>query len=522
MCLISVAGVGINKYSDEFKAAVKHGMSTQSDGTGFAYWRHGTKLVHYEKGFISKEVYGMGYKYRSKDPKLFDVVWSRLLDLKLTDKDILVIHHRSSTSGTEEKENCHPFELVSDDSATIEDIVGLTGKTSEGVLFHNGIFSAFNDYKTAYSDTARVTDYLFTACPENIAMLKRDSDRFQDFYSDLFKNQKVVVLTPGRCIYLGVAFVNTQSGYKHSNMEYSNSSRYRDVGGSAACELPAANPYAYGYDEEEYWRDWEDATIGDTTTSEKYDDSFDATKNPNFDLEAFEESLNKIEYPKIATTPQPASSPFVDNPKLLPTYKGKALTVIKAEVITENEPKTIEDIKREFSKNITENYKILRSLIILDPEHAKNFFYYRNGSDSGVGGFAGYNFFCDDFDPANDELVTLTSDGGGKFSVVLRQNIFLDGYFMAPKPGFYSQYMSYINLVSEYQKMLFSGKALKYLTTVAKAKPKDGLVLVTKPFKAKLHVEGVRLFNKVYGKDGLKDQLFKQMSDPNQLVLIPS
>jgi len=217
MCLITIAPPGTDKYSDHIKSAIRTGMTSQRDGTGFAYWRAGTDVVEYSKGYFLKN-----------GP--FELFWNLLEELDLQDNDIFMIHHRTGTSGLTTAKNCHPF-LLSPKNCRIDDIAKISGSTKDGVLMHNGIFTRYTKFDDDLSDTANLTHQLFTSSINNINLVFSNPKNFQKTYDNLIGYNKLALLRPGQYVTIG-DFIKDERGLYHSNRGYEDY-RMRDVGGSS-------------------------------------------------------------------------------------------------------------------------------------------------------------------------------------------------------------------------------------------------------------------------------------------------
>src|SRR3990167_5635852 len=134
MCLITVAPKGTSKNSEQLKEWIKNGFKNQKDGSGFAYKKNGTDEIYLSKAFWYP-----------------DSMIKAIVDSNLTEDDELIIHHRTSTGGSDARKNTHPF-IVSDD---FEEMTQLQALTKKPVMAHNGVFYGYYDLiDKTFNDTA--------------------------------------------------------------------------------------------------------------------------------------------------------------------------------------------------------------------------------------------------------------------------------------------------------------------------------------------------------------------------------
>ena len=213
MCLISIVPVGVKKDIVAIKGFITQGMSSNSDGSGYAIKKNGKLFLN--KGFRS-----------------VSAMVDSIEDCKLGLNDELMIHHRTGTSGKRDNINMHPF-IVTDD----EQILRLTeGATGLPIMSHNGVFGSFSDYTSDYSDTYHfIKDFMST--PEFIASLKRDPVNFEKKLKPVLNSNKLAFLFEDRSL-ITIGSFTEDEGCLHSNGGYKsyvfdrggNSSRFLNRG----------------------------------------------------------------------------------------------------------------------------------------------------------------------------------------------------------------------------------------------------------------------------------------------------
>lgn len=208
MCLISAAPKGVKKDKDKLKGFIEQGMSSNTDGSGYAVKKKG--ILYLEKGF------------RNPDDLLKSIV-----DKKLTIDDELIIHHRIGTSGEKNDINMHPF-LVTDDTDLLQTTKMLDCKVP--IMAHNGVFSSFTDRSSRFSDTFHfIQKAMFI--PEFLQLLKRDQELFKNQFKNVIIGQKLAFLFPDHPMILLGNFVEDE-GFFHSNGGYKK--YVYDSGGSSS------------------------------------------------------------------------------------------------------------------------------------------------------------------------------------------------------------------------------------------------------------------------------------------------
>lgn len=210
MCLITTAGKGTKKNTEEFYQWIRNGAQSNNQGSGYAYKINGDDKIFLSKGFFEVE----------------DMI-SDIKKAKLKENDELIVHHRIATSGTDPIRNTHPFVI----DYEFEDITMVKGWTKKPVMAHNGIFSNFRGIDNKYNDTAHWI-HIHMSNPHILNKLKTDPQGFyDDGYSSLteLNGNKLAFLFPDRSLIIMGNFTEDE-GYYHSTIAYKNTSHY-DRGG---------------------------------------------------------------------------------------------------------------------------------------------------------------------------------------------------------------------------------------------------------------------------------------------------
>jgi predicted glutamine amidotransferase len=225
MCLIIVAPKGTNKYSELIDSAINNGAESNDDGYGYAVKFNSDSRVYISKGFTEVD-------------KLKESIKSKQLTLE----DELVIHFRIGTSGKKDANNCHPFVL----SESQGEILTLEGFVDKPIVAHNGVFGAYTNNNSDYSDTYHFVKG-FMGVPELINILKRDDELFKALFDKVINTNKLAFLFPDRDFTTIGNFISDE-GYLFSNGGY-NDYRVKNVGGKETY-----NHYNkhYDYDDFEY------------------------------------------------------------------------------------------------------------------------------------------------------------------------------------------------------------------------------------------------------------------------------
>lgn len=188
---------------------LKNAEQTNRDGGGFAYIKDG--LVHWEKGLH------VTAKYVEKYVKIH----------KLTKKNNLIVHFRIGTHGENNDMLCHPFPLgLRKNGQAVENSV--KGITSEGVMFHNGIWTEYDEYavKLAFnSDKIRIPDGDMS---DSSIMAWCASHKGINFLE--FTGEKVIVLTPDGTVRYGDGWT-TVDMVKCSNDNFTPDTTWKYSGG---------------------------------------------------------------------------------------------------------------------------------------------------------------------------------------------------------------------------------------------------------------------------------------------------
>jgi hypothetical protein len=205
MCLISAIPIGVEKDIAKIRSFIENGMSTNTDGSGYACKKNGVLKI--DKGFRS-----------------VDAIIDSIKEKKLGINDELIIHHRIGTSGLKNNLNMHPF-LVSEDIEAVKTVVSYN--VNVPIIAHNGVFHQYTDRNSEYSDTFHfVKDFLAT--PEFIAVLKKDPDKFKRVFAGILGTNRLSILFPDRDMLL-IGDFKEEDGCFHSNGGYK--SRVCNVGG---------------------------------------------------------------------------------------------------------------------------------------------------------------------------------------------------------------------------------------------------------------------------------------------------
>lgn len=195
MCLISVIPKGIEKNREDLKGFIEQGMSSNTDGSGYAIKKNGKLFLN--KGFRDSEI-----------------LLNEIMKHKLTKKDELIIHHRIGTSGKKDAINMHPFLVTSD----LEILKTTSGNTDLPIMAHNGVFRGFTRMNSDFSDTFHFIQELMST-PELLDLLKRDNVQFKKVLSDALGWNKLAFLFPDRDLLLLGDF-QEDNGCYHSNGGY--------------------------------------------------------------------------------------------------------------------------------------------------------------------------------------------------------------------------------------------------------------------------------------------------------------
>lgn len=216
MCLITVCPKGTSKNSEELKGWIRNGFKSQRDGSGFAYKKDGENQIYLSKGFF-----------------IADLMIKAIEDSNLQENDELIIHHRTSTGGSDRLKNTHPFVI----SNNFNEITQLSTFTDKPVMAHNGIFGGYSEIiDKEYNDT--VHWILFWEPLLNGRMIEDPETFFKVYNSKISVNfNKLAFLFPNRDLYL-VGDFQKEGNYYHSNSCYKDYTR-SDYGGSSI-SLPRA------------------------------------------------------------------------------------------------------------------------------------------------------------------------------------------------------------------------------------------------------------------------------------------
>jgi hypothetical protein len=278
MCLISLVPKGVKKDIVLIKSFVENGMSTNSDGSGYAIKKDG-------KLYLSK-----GYRQINS---LVLAIDSHKLGLS----DELMIHHRTGTSGKRDSINMHPF-IVTEDQ---DELKTTEGNTNMPIISHNGVFGSFSDYHSDFSDTFHfIKDFLST--PEFVSLLKKDPIKFEKLFKNVLGGNKLAFLFKDRDMVTTGNFTE-DGGYLHSNSGYK--SHVYDRGGSSEyfngglirnrfvnkSHTPPATRRMSEFDDAD-WAHYHDTTLGNSHQ----------TVGNSLDLKLEKSKVRTIETPKVLGT----------------------------------------------------------------------------------------------------------------------------------------------------------------------------------------------------------------------------
>lgn len=224
MCLITAVPKGKNKKAIDLESFIRHGMSTNTHGSGYAYKKEGSKRVFLSKGYTDA-----------------DVLLESLASENLHESAELIIHHRIGTSGKRADFNMHPF-LISQDENIIKKTRGLF---EHAAMAHNGIMGEFEESGSDYNDTFLFVKN-FIAIPEIFKFLKENPKQFSTRYKGVIGGEKLAFLFPDRDMILLGNF-QEDNGYYHSNGGYK--SYVYDRGGSSN-----HNTNRVSQNEDSYWQ----------------------------------------------------------------------------------------------------------------------------------------------------------------------------------------------------------------------------------------------------------------------------
>lgn len=230
MCIISILKKGTKKDTEEVYNFISCGFSNNWQGSGYMYKRDKDTHITVNKGFF----------------KLEELIES-LKSQNLKDEDELIIHHRISTHGVIDEENCHPFVA----STIHEEVVARKITIDKPCVVHNGVFKNINNFRensNNFSDTYTfVRFYLGNSNIMNI--FKENKLLFSKYFTDQIGNSKMAVLYPDRDLEIFGNFEES-NGYLHSNKGYCE--KTRDRGGNSYSGSDA------------YWQEYYDAIVEET------------------------------------------------------------------------------------------------------------------------------------------------------------------------------------------------------------------------------------------------------------------
>lgn len=177
MCIL-IAKPGNKSIPKEY---LQNGYYNNEDGGGFAVARN--SKVEIFKGYFTFSDFYMDYMKETEEQRLPSLV-----------------HFRIGTSGSKNKENCHPF------------------RTGNCALGHNGVIYGLG-YSKIYSDTAlfaQMVDANEKDCPGII-----DDPGYRELILEMTKGNKICFLKPDGDFYiLGESLGQWDSGIWYSNTGY--------------------------------------------------------------------------------------------------------------------------------------------------------------------------------------------------------------------------------------------------------------------------------------------------------------
>lgn len=200
MCLITVCPKGTNKNMEAIESFIDRGMSSNNQGSGFAYKRNGQNEIVLSKGYFDRN-----------DLK------KALIEANLNENDELIIHHRIATSGKDRLLNTHPFIIDFD----FEEITKVYKVTDKPVMAHNGVFAGYGEkIDDNFNDTVHWI-HVWLSNPQILNLLKNNPEDFVKRYDKVasISYNKLAFLFPDRDLLTIGAFIE-DNGYLHSNGGY--------------------------------------------------------------------------------------------------------------------------------------------------------------------------------------------------------------------------------------------------------------------------------------------------------------
>lgn len=218
MCIICAYPEGYPKNTETVRNAMISGLESNSQSFGYFYKRKNEKKVVYEKGFTNMSA---------------REVVNKIMDLKLKDEDILVVHGRIPTDGDRSDEQAHPFVMTTD----LKKLTSVSGEETEHPLMcHNGVFKIKSKDHPSFSDTCAFA-YLFGSLKSVQALLKKNPDKVKELFSskeyagtDIWGWGRIAVVFPDlhKLILVGEFIKDTHGIYSNSGYK----TRRTDYGGS--------------------------------------------------------------------------------------------------------------------------------------------------------------------------------------------------------------------------------------------------------------------------------------------------
>lgn len=207
MCIIICFPKGSDKTSDKAKEAIRQGITSNRQSSGYCYRKAGEDVIHLKKGFLKETP---------------EQVAEHIIGLNLAPEDVLIVHGRIPTDGGGDASQAHPFIC----SADPEEACMIEGTTKKPVLAHNGMFSKLGSTRySQYSDTALFAMKI-ASDPIQMALMKKNPDKAVEIYKNynMWGWSKVAILLPEKdtdIIYLGEGWISDKTlDIKASNNGY--------------------------------------------------------------------------------------------------------------------------------------------------------------------------------------------------------------------------------------------------------------------------------------------------------------
>lgn len=176
MCIILAKPKNAEFNFDKFSKWLKESAKCNKDGIGYALKRDGENFIYVYKGKNNVE----------------DVL-RHINEQNISAQDEFIAHCRIGTSGLIDDNNCHPFVI----SKKKDDIIVLDGKTSNPVLFHNGMLSKYVETGSDFCDTYHFVDK-FLRIQYIKTFLYKEPVLFEETFKEIIGYTKLALLFPSR------------------------------------------------------------------------------------------------------------------------------------------------------------------------------------------------------------------------------------------------------------------------------------------------------------------------------------